>query len=274
MSRRSTGGGSSQASAKYCVRCEGRCRYGVAEELIPQSAWLFPNQNPVGKHIIVQGAQGEPVALPIIGVIADIKDLGLAGQIEPEIYWPGTGREAVLLVRTFVNPMSLASAVRQAVLSIDHVQPVYQARSVEEILSTSLTARRFSVRLVGALALVSLLLAAIGIYGVVSYSVTERTQEIGIRMALGAQAGDVLRLVISRGLLPVLLGVGLGLDGAWVLSRLMMSLTTNLLFEVDASDPPTFTVIALLLLLVALVACLVPARRATKVDPLVALRYE
>jgi len=235
---------------------------------------FFPNQDPVGKRIFLRGAQNELVAFPVIGVVADIKDLGLDAPVEPEIYWPSVGREAVLLVRTAVDPLSLASAVRQAVLATDPAQPIQQARSIEEILSTSLARRRLSASLLGVFALLALVLAAIGIYGVVAYSVTQRRQEIGIRMALGARASDVLKLILGHGLLPALLGVAFGLAGALALSRLMTSLATSLLFEVRPSDPVTFAAIALLLVAVALLACYLPARKATRVDPMVALRHE
>ena len=184
------------------------------------------------------------------------------------------GYEAVLLARTDVDPLSLAAAVRQAVLSIDPALPLQQARSVEEILDASLARRRFTLNLLGVSASLALLLAAIGIYGVVASSVTQRAQEIGIRMALGAQASDVLKLIIGRGITPVFLGLALGLAGAFALSRLLTLLTAGLLFEVRATDPATFTAIALLLLVVALLACYLPARRGTKVDPLTALKHE
>jgi putative ABC transport system permease protein len=235
---------------------------------------FFPNQDPVGRRIFMHWGLDKPTAVLIIGVVADIKDLGLDAPVEPEIYWPGVGREGVLLVRTAGDPLSLASAVRQTLVSIDPALPAHEVRTVEEILSTSLARRRFSMRLVGISALVALALAGIGIYGVVAYSVTQRTQEIGIRLALGARASDVLKMIIGRNILPALLGVALGLAGAFALSWLMTSLTTGLLFEVRATDPATFAAIALLLVAVALLACYLPARRATKVDPLVALRHE
>jgi putative ABC transport system permease protein len=210
----------------------------------------------------------------IIGVVADIKDLGLDASVEPEIYWPGAGGEAVLLARTTVDPLSLAAAVRQAALSIDPALPLPQARSVENMLDASLARRRFALHLLRVSALLALLLAAIGIYGVVAYSVAQRVREIGIRLALGAQAGEVLKLVIGRGIAPVLLGLALGLAGAVALSRLTTNLTAGLLFEVRATDPLTLAAMAGLLLSVALLACYLPARRATNVDPLSALRHE
>lgn len=235
---------------------------------------FFPQQDPVGKRIFMRGSQDKPVAFHIIGVVADIKDLGLDAPVQPETYFPGFGRETLLLVRTAVDPSSLASAVRQTVQSIDPAQPFPQARSVEEILSTSLARRRLSASLLSVFALLALVLAAIGIYGVVAHSVTQRKQEIGIRLALGAQARDVLKLIIRRGLSPALLGLVFGLGGGFALSRLMTILTPGLLFEVRGGDPATFAAIALVVVVVALIACLIPARRAIRVDPLVALRYE
>ncbi|HEV2668207.1 MAG TPA: ABC transporter permease, partial [Blastocatellia bacterium] len=235
---------------------------------------FFPNQDPVGKRIFMHWGSGPPPAFMIIGVVADTKDLGLDAPVEPTVYWPGVTGEAVLLARTNSDPLSLASAIRQAVTSIDSALPLQQVRSVEEILDASLARRRFTLNLLGVSALLALLLAAIGIYGVVAYSVAQRAQEIGIRMALGAQASDVLKLIIGRGIAPVLLGLALGLAGAFALSRALTSLTAGLLFEVRATDPATFTAIALLLLVVTLLACYLPARRGTKVDPLMALKHE
>jgi predicted permease len=235
---------------------------------------FFPNQDPVGKRIFMRFGSGDPTPVLIVGVVADIKDLGLDAPVEPEIYWPGVGGEAVLLARTNVDPLSLASAVRQAALSIDPALPLQQPRSVEEILDASLARRRFTLNLLGVSALLALLLAAVGVYGVVAYSVTQRAHEIGIRLALGAQANDVLKLIIGRGIAPVLLGLASGLAGAFALSRALTRLTADLLFEVRSADPATFTAIALLLVVVSLLACYLPARRGTKVDPLTALKHE
>jgi putative ABC transport system permease protein len=235
---------------------------------------FFPNLDPVGKRIFMHWGSGPPPAFMVIGVVAGIKDLGLDAPVEPTIYFPSVGGEAVLLARTNADPLSLASAVRQAITSIDPALPLRQVRSVEEILDASLARQRFTLNLLGVSALLALLLAAIGIYGMVAYSVTQRAQEIGIRLALGAQANDVLKLIIGRGIAPVLLGLALGLAGAFALSRLLTRLTAGLLFEVHATDPATFTAIALLLVIVALLACYLPARRGTKVDPLTALRHE
>jgi putative ABC transport system permease protein len=235
---------------------------------------FFPNQDTVDKRIFMHWGSDNPTPVLIVGVVADIKDLGLDAPVEPTIYWPGVGGEAVLLARTKVDPLSLASTVRQAALSIDPALPLQQARSVEEILDDSLARRRFTLNLLCVSALLALLLAAIGIYGVVAYSVTQRAQEIGIRLALGAQPSDVLKLIIGRGITPVLIGLASGLGGAFALSRSLTSLSAGLLFEVRPTDPATFTAITLLLMVVALLACYLPARRGTKVDPLTVLKHE
>jgi putative ABC transport system permease protein len=235
---------------------------------------FFPQQDAVGKRIFHHGPQREPMAFPIIGVVADIKDTGLDSPVEPEIYFPDVGREAVLLVRTSVEPLSLAAAVRRTVLSLDSTLPLPQARSVEGMLSATFARRRLTTSLLSGFGLLALALAAIGIYGVVAYAVTQRTQELGIRRALGAPTSDILKRVFGRGLAPVLLGVALGLIGVFALSKWLTSLTAGLLFEVRATDPLTFILVAPSLLVVALLACWIPARRATKVDPLIALRHE
>ena len=166
--------------------------------------------------------------------------------------------------------MSLTSAVRGQIAALNKDQPVFNVRTMEQIVDQSIAPRRFSMMLLAVFAIVALALASIGIYGMMSYSVAQRTREIGLRMTLGAQRGNVLRLVIGHGMKLALAGVALGLIAALALTRTMK----NLLFGVSATDPLTFVAIALLLALVALLACWVPARRATKVDPMIALRYE
>jgi putative ABC transport system permease protein len=229
-----------------------------------------PDQSPVGKHLKMDWGAN----LEIIGVVADIRDLGLDVPVEPTIYWLGVGREAILLARTSGDPMSLAATVRQTVLSVDPLQPAHQARTIEDTLSASLARRRFAVNLLVMMALLAGSLAVVGIYAVVAYSVTQRTQEIGIRLALGAQSSDVLKLIIGRGIAPAFLGVAFGLAGAFALSRVLTTLTAGLLFEIRAADPVTFAAIALLLVVVALLASYLPAREATKVDPMAAMRHE
>jgi len=182
----------------------------------------------------------------------------------------GAGYALAVYLKTAPNPETLSQPLLQQVQSVDPNLPVFGIQKLEDVVSTSLANRRFAVQMIGLFGCVALLLAGIGIYGVMSYMVTQRTHEIGIRLALGAQARDVLKMVVRQGLTLAVIGVGIGLIGAFALTRLMSSL----LFGVSATDPLTFGLIAALLTGVALLACYLPARRATKVDPLVALRYE
>jgi putative ABC transport system permease protein len=210
--------------------------------------------------------------MEIVGVVRDVKhELNLA--VTPEYYLPhaqDSWNAMVLVARTNVEPGSLAPQIRQQVWAIDKDQPVFDVRTMEEVRSLSVTVYTFSSVMVGVFAGVALLLAAVGIYGVMAFVVTQRTQEIGIRMALGARARDVLKLVVRNGMSLALIGVVAGLAGAFALTRLLQSL----LFGVTPTDALTFAIVTFGLLLVALLACYIPARRATKVDPLVALRYE
>ena len=232
---------------------------------------LFPDDDPLGKRLVIAAAGGESTT--VIGVVQDIRHQGLDQKIDLACYlsFRQTPRPGVaLLLRTGGDPRSLTTAVRAAVREVDPALPVFQIMTMNERLSNSVGARRFNLMLLGAFAGLALLLAGVGVYGVISYVVTGRTHEIGIRMALGAQSSDVLGLFIRQGMTLVLLGVGLGLFGAFALTRVM----TGLLFAVGAKDPVTFAAVAVLLSLIALLACYIPARRAARVDPLIALRHE
>jgi len=232
---------------------------------------VFPNEDPIGKRIHV--TNGPTVFREIVGIVGDVKHYGLDQDTTLQTYEPYTQQPfsfMTLVVRTAGDPTNLTSAIRNQVLSIDKEQPVSQVRTLEQRVSTSIAQQRFSMLLLGVFAAVAMVLAAVGIYGVLSYAAAQRTHEIGVRMALGARAGDVLKMVIGQGMKLALAGVALGSGAALALTQLMK----RLLFGVTAADPMTYVVIALSLTLVALFACWIPARRAAKVDPMVALRVE
>jgi len=230
---------------------------------------VFPNEEALGKRLVL--AMGGNEGYEIIGIVGDVRHQSLLGQAAPAMYFPtrqmgGTN----LVIRTQGDPLSLVSGVRKEVQAIDRDQPIAAVRPMEDLVNSSVAAPRYRTTLLGLFAALAMVLAATGIYGVMSYSVAQRTHEIGVRMALGARRSDVLKLVVRQGMVLSVVGVVLGLVGAFALTRVMASL----LFQVTAKDPFTFGVVAALLIAIAFVACFVPARRATKVDPLTALRYE
>jgi putative ABC transport system permease protein len=230
----------------------------------------FPHENPIGKRI---GLGGGPPWQTIVGVVKDIPQRGLESEAGPDWYFPYSRRPslyACLLLRTSGNRMSLASAIRRQISAIDKDQPVMAIRTLNDVIASTTAPRRFNTLLLAIFAAVALTLAATGIYSVISYSVTQRTQEIGIRMALGAQSGDVIRLVLKQGMMLTLAGIAAGALGAIAAARVI----SGLLYGVTATDPPTFVAISLLLTMVALLACYLPARRAARVDPLGALKHE
>jgi putative ABC transport system permease protein len=233
----------------------------------------FPNDDPIEKQFAFGDANVKPNWIRIVGVVRDTKRQGLDAPIRIESWMPHAQMPSDsmhVVVRTAGDPQALIGAVREAVWSLDRDLPILQIQTMEQILAEAVAQRRLNMFLLGLFAAVALILAAIGIYGVMSYVVTQRTHEIGIRMALGAQIGDVIRLVVGQGMRLALLGVGIGLIATLALTRLM----ATLLFSVSATDPLTFIAIAVLLLAVALLACWIPARRAAKVDPVIALRFE
>ena len=239
-----------------------------------------PDESPLGFHLRIDDGAGQPREVEIVGVSGDVKHFGLDDEPTPTLYAPvyqvpkGSVSFLIsnmsLLVRTASDPLAQAAAVRREVQDVDKDVPASSTRTMEQFLSASVAPRRFNVLLLGIFAGTALLLAAIGIYGVIAYSVTQRTHEIGVRMALGAKRSDVLKLVVGEGLRLAFIGVATGLVAALFLTRLMSSL----LYGVSTTDPTIFAGIPLLLIIVALAACYLPARRATKVDPMVALRYE
>jgi predicted permease len=236
----------------------------------------FPGQDPIGKRLEVAFAT-PPNWREIVGVVADVHTQGLDQDTPVQVYASYLQKPIFIqlgtitvLARTAGDPAMLGAAMKSAILKIDRSQPVYAVQPMTDVVSQSIAQRRFSLVLLAFFAASALFLAALGIYGVMSYSVAQRTGEIGIRMALGAEKSQVLMLVQRQGLVLVLIGLGIGLAGALALTRVM----TSLLFRVQATDPVTFLVVAVVLIAVSLAACLVPARRAAKVDPIVALRYE
>jgi putative ABC transport system permease protein len=226
----------------------------------------------VGKRVRPDGLQTKDW-LVVVGVVADIKNEGLTQRPRPEIYFPYVQfptRGLSLMLRTTVPALTLAEPLRHQIRSVDSTLAVTDIRTMEQAKSESFSATGFQSLLLGAFAGLALLLAATGIYGVLSYSVGQREREIGIRMALGARIENVRALVLRGGMKSVLWGVGLGLIAAVVLTRFM----AHLLFQVDAIDPATFAAAALTLIGAAVVACYIPAQRATRVDPIEALRRE
>jgi len=231
---------------------------------------FWPGQDPLGKQVkfVEDGSTAT-----IVGVVGDANHYWLDDESRPQMYNSYTqqpGFFATVVVRTTVEPLALSESVRQALWKVDADQPMWKIRTVEFLVNRSVADRKFLLALMAIFASLALVLTMIGLYGVISYLVNQRTQEIGIRMALGAQMADILGMVLRQGMVLVLVGVALGLGAAWLMTRLM----TRLLYQVSATDPLTFGSIALLLIFVALLACYLPARRATKVDPLEALRYE
>jgi putative ABC transport system permease protein len=244
----------------------------VVNEMMARRFW--PGEQVLGKRFKLGAPdKNNNPWLVIVGVVRDIKHESMNADARQEFYLPlaqSPQMGMTLVARTTVEPQEMAAALRKEVLAADKDQPVGSVAPIEQLVARSLAPWRFSMLLLGAFAALAILLASVGIYGVISYSVAQRTHEIGVRMALGARASDVLALVIGKGMGLVLVGIVLGLAGAFALTRLM----TTMLYEISPTDAPTFVLIPLILAAVALAACAVPARRATKVDPMIALRYE
>jgi putative ABC transport system permease protein len=232
---------------------------------------MFPDENPLGKRI--RSWRDENELREIVGIVEDVRYFGRDDEVRGLVYVPHTQtpwRSMLMTVRTHGEPNGVMDGIRGAIASVDKDLAVANLRTMIDSSNRSVASRRLSAILLTAFSILALVLAVIGIYGVMSYSVGQRTREIGIRIGLGAGRGDVVRLILTEGMKLALIGVAGGLALAFGLTRVMKTL----LFETTATDPLTFALIPLVLIVVALVACYVPARRATKVDPIVALRYE
>jgi putative ABC transport system permease protein len=236
----------------------------------------FRDEDPVGRKIVVRGrqrGQAAPTPVEIIGVVGDVRHESLDKEPRPEYFQPhaqAPNGSIIFAVRTNVDPMSLLPTLKARIWEVNATQPIYAVSVMADAIDASLKSRRFSLWLLCAFASLALALAMVGIYGVMSYATTQRTHEIGVRMALGAAANDILKLVLRQGMRLTIIGVGIGLASSFALTRLM----SRLLYGVSATDPLTFVAAPLLLAGIALLACYVPARRATKVDPMIALRRE
>ena len=249
-------------------------RVAVVNEALARKHW--PNDSPIGKRVAF--TRDEPQWYEIVGIVGNIKHRGLDAADRPELYVPyrqplfasWTVRPMYIVVRTAGDPLAAAATVRRELARVDRDQPISDVRTMDERIGRSLAGRRFNMVLLAVFASLALTLAGIGIYGIAAYSVTERTHEIGVRLALGAQRRDVMAMILAQGMAMTVIGTAIGVVSALLLARVMSSL----LFGVSSADPLTFTAIPLLLAAVAFVACYVPARRATRVDPLVALRTE
>jgi predicted permease len=242
----------------------------IVNEALSRKHW--PGQDPIGKRIRFYGEPDRTPWIEVVGVIQDVTH-ELNTPVRPEYYLPfaqDAWSAMVVVARTKVDPNSLAATLRQQVWAIDKDQPVYEVQSMNDVWSTAASMYSFSSVTLGFFAVIALLLASLGIYGVMAFAVAQRTQEIGIRIALGATTAEVMKLVVKHAMKLALLGIGIGLVGAWALTRFMKAL----LVDVQPTDLLTFAVVSGCLLLAAFLACYLPARRATKVDPLVALRYE
>jgi putative ABC transport system permease protein len=243
----------------------------VINEALAKRYW--PNEDPMGKRIKIGYFNSDGPWLTIVGIAQDVKQGGLDREPRREFFRPYSQAAwpmMTMVVRTASNPRAFINLIKQALARIEPDRAASGIRTMDEVIYDSLGSRRFPTMLLVAFSLVALTLAAVGISGVVSFSVSQRTREIGIRMALGARSGNVIRLALNRGMAAALIGVGLGLAASFALTRFL----TGLLFEVKPMDPVVLGFAALILSSVAFIACYLPARRATKIDPMVALRYE
>jgi putative ABC transport system permease protein len=248
----------------------------IINETMARQYW--PDSGALGKRFKIGGPNSPQPWRTIVGIVADVRQMGMDKPVKAEMYFPykqmasfgGYNSPRDLVFRTSVAPASLAAAVRREIHAVDPSLPVSNVQTMDEILGEETAPRELGMMLLTAFSGLALLLSALGIYGVLSYFVAQHTPEIGVQMALGAQSGNILGVVLKKGVVLAVAGVGIGWVGAFGVTRLMQSL----LFEVSATDPLTFAAVAAVLILVALLASYQPARRAMKVDPIVALRYE
>jgi putative ABC transport system permease protein len=232
----------------------------------------WPGEEAVGKKLTISWSN-QPLTLEIVGVVGDVRHTGLDSSPRPEIFLHHSQApfgSMTFVVRTADDPLKLLPEIKGELWAVNKSQPIYSIRTEEQLVSESLSSRRFSLFLLGLFAVISLVLAGVGLYGLISISTSQRTQEIGVRIALGAQTSTIMKMVIGEGVILALLGIGVGLIGSFLLTRFLNSM----LFGIRPTDPLTFASISILLVLVALLASYIPARRATRVDPLIALRQE
>jgi putative ABC transport system permease protein len=242
----------------------------IVNQALAKKFW--PNESPVGKRITFDDPQKDPKWVTIVGVVGDIRDSNLNEPAPPEYYLPHAQhayREMILTVRSQQDPHALTASIRREVAAIDRDQPIARVRTLDEVVADSVGPRRMAVALIGLFAALALLLASIGIYGVISFLVAERTHEIGVRMALGAQSSNILQMVIGHAAKLVLAGFALGLLAAVLVTRALQSL----LYNVGAFDIGTFLLVLAVLCLASLLASFIPARRAMKADPMIALGH-
>src|SRR5262245_33793878 len=241
---------------------------------------FWPNDDPIGKRLRTGVNPEQGNWQTIVGVVGNVRHMGLDVEPRPELYFhtltspPYSPVVAIRAKSDLQGAQSLIATVRNVARSIDSEVAIANIITMEKLVARSVAQRRFSMLLLGVFALIALALSAVGVYGVISYSVAQRVNEIGVRMALGAGSQDVIGMVLKEGMLLAFIGAGVGAGGAIVLTRLMAGMLSSLLFSVSKTDPVTFTGVAVLLGVVSLIACYIPARRAAKVDPMVALRVE
>jgi putative ABC transport system permease protein len=247
----------------------------IINETMARQYW--PGENPIGKRFkLGDPGESEVPWVQIVGVAGDVRQMGVDEAVKPEMYFPYQQGQVPfyaprdLVIRTSGNPLNLVAAARSEIHQVDPDQPISNIQTMADVLGEETAPRQLGMTLLTIFAGLALLLASLGLYGVLAYFVVQHTQEIGVRMALGAQRGNILGLVLKKGMMLTLLGVAIGLVVAFALTRLMASL----IYGVSPTDPLTYAGVALLLMLVAFMACYLPARRATKVDPMVALIYE